>query len=58
MANEPKPQSGNTGTGAKVGGAGVKDAGGSGDRGGARDEKTADAAKRGISETNSPRKPG
>ena len=58
MANEPKPQSGNTGTGGKIGDAGGKDAGGSGDRSGAREDKTADAAKRGISETNSPRKPG
>ena len=39
MANEPKPQSGNAGSGVKVGDAGHKDAGGSGDRSGAREEK-------------------
>ncbi len=56
MANEPKPQPGKPGTGGKIGDA-QKD-GGSGERSGAREENTADNAKRGTTETNSPRRPG
>ena len=47
MANEPKPQPSNPGTGGKVGDAGHKD-GGSGERSGAGEENTADNPKRGA----------
>jgi hypothetical protein len=58
MANETKPQSGNAGTGAKVGDAGHpeqgQDTGGSGERGGTREENAFDSPKRGPNETKPP----
>ena len=60
MANEPKPQSGNAGTGAKVGDARHteqgQDSGGTGERGGTREENAFDSPKRGPSETRPPKK--
>jgi hypothetical protein len=60
MANEPKPQSGNAGTGAKVGDAGHneqgRDGGGAGERGGTREENIFDNPKRGPAETKPPPK--
>jgi hypothetical protein len=60
MANEPKPQSGNAGIGAKVGDAGHteqgRDGGGAGERGGTHEENTFDSPKRGPAETKPPPK--
>lgn len=59
MTNEIKPQSGNAGTGARVGDAGHteqgRDNGGAGERGGTREENTFDSPTRGPSETKSPK---
>lgn len=58
MANETKPQSGNTGTGAKVGDAGRQergqDSGSAGERAGARENDTSGDPKRGPNETRPP----
>jgi hypothetical protein len=60
MANETKPQSGNAGTGVKVGDADHteqgKDSGGSGERGGTREENAFDSPKRAPNETKPPKK--
>jgi hypothetical protein len=57
MANETKPQPGNAGAGGKVGDAGPEkgqDAGGTGERGGPREETASDGENRGPSETKPP----
>lgn len=60
MANETRLQSGNAGIGARVGDAGHteqgRDHGGTGERGGAREENTFDSPARGPSETSPPKK--
>jgi hypothetical protein len=60
MAIETKPQSGNAGTGARIGDAGHteqgRDGGGTGERGGAREENTFDSPTRGPAETKPPPK--
>ena len=54
MANETKPQSGNTGTGAKVGDAGRPEQGQESGGSGAREDNASDGPKRGPSETKPP----
>lgn len=58
MTIETKPQSGNTGAGARAGNAGHaeqgRDASGTGERGGRREENTFDRPKRGPAETKPP----
>jgi len=62
MANDPKSQSGNAGTGTKVGDAGHneqgRDGGGAGERGGTREENAFDSPARGPSETKPTKKRG
>lgn len=62
MNNENKPQSGNAGTGARVGDADHneqgRDHGGAGERGGTREENAFDSPTRGPSETKPPKKRG
>ncbi len=59
MANDNKPQSGNAGTGARVGDTGHseqgRDGGGAGERGGTREENAFDNPHRGPNETKPPK---